>query len=305
MKTDLRRLNQILMVARTQSFSRASKQLAISQPALSRSIAILEAELDVRIFDRGRGGVALTPAGRALIAEAEQLISRANMFEQNAARWRSGYAGVVAFGIEPVPASAFLPKVFVDLASTHPRLVVRSSIGGPDEIVRALEADSIEFGICAEPALVRRRHLERQTIGKMSYGLFVRAGHPLLRKKRLDREDLARFPVASGALPASTSQDNWLTRLCVPNFVCESFHILKDVMLTSDVIWLTSPLLLGRELRRHAAFELQFGVPQEERTVPLCAVRLAKRSPSDMVGRLIQMMSKITASECDIRSKPQ
>jgi len=67
-----RRLRHFTVVAETLNFSRAAERLHIAQPALSTSIQKLEAELGVRLFDRGTSGVQLTTAGRAALLEARR-----------------------------------------------------------------------------------------------------------------------------------------------------------------------------------------------------------------------------------------
>lgn len=60
---DLRVLRYFLTVAKEQSFTKAAKQLHITQPTLSRQLAALEAELGVTLFDRGGHGITLTNEG--------------------------------------------------------------------------------------------------------------------------------------------------------------------------------------------------------------------------------------------------
>src|SRR5215208_6946365 len=74
---DLRLMRYFATVGRHLHFGRASDELFISQPALSQAIAKLEKQLDVRLFDRDRRRVELTPAGQQLLPEAEDLIARA------------------------------------------------------------------------------------------------------------------------------------------------------------------------------------------------------------------------------------
>ncbi|WP_307834084.1 LysR family transcriptional regulator [Paractinoplanes lichenicola] len=74
MDLDLRRLRHFLAVADTLNFGRAAETLHLAQPALSRSVAALERELGVKLFDRSRAGTSLTPAGKLLHDEARVLL---------------------------------------------------------------------------------------------------------------------------------------------------------------------------------------------------------------------------------------
>jgi DNA-binding transcriptional LysR family regulator len=302
MNLDLRRLGHVLSVARTRSFSRAAKQLSITQPALSRSIASLEADLEVRLFDRGRGGVVITPAGKALIKEAEQLVSRARALEQSAAQWRNGQTESVSFGLGPLPASIVLPRLLAQLTRTHARLVTNVSVCGVDDLIAGLESDKIEFGICAEQAVPALKRLSIEVIGTIPLGLFVRADHPLLGKNP-NRQDLERFSIASGSLPTWQSLDDWMSKSYTPSIFCDNYHILKEVMLSSDAILLGSSTLLINELQDGRAVALDVDVPEASLGITFCAVRMANRTrsqTSELVLKsftdLVRMDSKNAAS---------
>jgi DNA-binding transcriptional LysR family regulator len=76
MNVSLRQLRAFLAVARLQHFRRAAESLHLTQPAVSRLVADLEAELDVRLFDRNTREVVPTEAGRYLQSAMESACSR-------------------------------------------------------------------------------------------------------------------------------------------------------------------------------------------------------------------------------------
>ena len=71
---DLRRLEHLLALAEERHFGRAADQVHLSQPAFSRSIQAVEAELELRLFDREIGDVRPTPAGQFVIERARRLL---------------------------------------------------------------------------------------------------------------------------------------------------------------------------------------------------------------------------------------
>jgi DNA-binding transcriptional LysR family regulator len=74
---DSRKLRYFLAVAHHLNFGRAAEELLLAQPALSRAIRALETDLGVTLFKRDHHKVTLTPAGTALVREAETLLARA------------------------------------------------------------------------------------------------------------------------------------------------------------------------------------------------------------------------------------
>src|SRR3954453_16460493 len=73
---DPRRLMTFRAVAHARSFSRAAEGLSLSQPSVSHQVALLETEIGVRLFERGRGGLRLTPAGEVLLDHADHVAWR-------------------------------------------------------------------------------------------------------------------------------------------------------------------------------------------------------------------------------------
>ncbi len=88
---DFRRLSSFLAVVEEGSFTRGARRLGITQPSLSQQIRTLEAELGGPLLERLPRGVRLTPAGRALLPEAQTAVRAAE---------RAGNAARMAFGLE-------------------------------------------------------------------------------------------------------------------------------------------------------------------------------------------------------------
>jgi len=183
---DLRKLRYFLAVAHHLNFGRAAAELMVAQPALSRAIQALEADLRVRLFDRNHHKVTLTPAGAALAREAETLLARAA-----AARRR-----VRAAGRAPGTALtiAFRPGIIITdvvqrFTAEHPEVAVnaiRIEWDEQDAAVADGRADIawIRTPIAGSDLVITPLFTDPEMIA-------LPAAHPLARQDAVSPADLA------------------------------------------------------------------------------------------------------------------
>ncbi len=108
---ELRHLRYFTTLAEELHYGRAAGRLYIAQPALSKQIASLERELGVKLFDRTRRRVELTPSGALLLPEAQRLVELSTRFTQNARRVRDGLIGTLRLGYTGPVAESALPQL--------------------------------------------------------------------------------------------------------------------------------------------------------------------------------------------------
>jgi DNA-binding transcriptional LysR family regulator len=120
---DLRKLRYFLAVAHHLNFGRAAGELRLAQPALSRAIQALETDLRVPLFERDHHRVTLTPAGAALVREAETLLARAAAARRRvqAAGRASGASLTIAFR-----PGIIITDVVQQFTREHPEVAVNA-----------------------------------------------------------------------------------------------------------------------------------------------------------------------------------
>lgn len=148
---ELRHLRYFVAVAEALNFGRAARQLAISQPPLSRQIRTLEDELGTPLFARTRRAVALTPAGGALLPEARRLLREAESLKDTARHLAGGEAGTVALGFISVAAYNILPALVPEFRNRHPGLKLALQEGATDALLPALTQGEIDVGMVLPP----------------------------------------------------------------------------------------------------------------------------------------------------------
>lgn len=162
--TDLYQLRYFLEVARELSFTRAAANLNISPPAVSRSVALLEASVRRRLFSRTRRRVALTADGELLKARAERIFD-----EIERARLELGGEGAPApsmlrVGSREMITNYLFPRALREFAARFPQTRFGLHELGPRELADSLKKDLVDFGFyyseIPDPAL-EARHLGR------------------------------------------------------------------------------------------------------------------------------------------------
>jgi DNA-binding transcriptional LysR family regulator len=170
------RLRAFAAVARVGSFSRAAETLYVSQPAVSKHVASLEAELAKQLFVRGRSGVSLTPAGQVLadfVLRAESLLANARRALAAGADAQIGTLSIAASGI---PGTYLLPALLSDFHDEHPEVDIDlrlSTSGGALYLVRSHEVElAVVGGMTVPPELESEPLLDDEVVlvGPVSLG---------------------------------------------------------------------------------------------------------------------------------------
>lgn len=99
---DFKQLRYFLAVADERSISSAARKIPIAQPALTRQLHLLEADLDIQLFHRTHQGIVLTTAGLFFYEKAQQLLNDFASAKQQAKSIASGQSGILRIGITPI-----------------------------------------------------------------------------------------------------------------------------------------------------------------------------------------------------------
>jgi DNA-binding transcriptional LysR family regulator len=179
------RLRGFAALAREGSFSRAAKALYVSQPAVSKHVASLEAELGTKLVVRGRPAATLTPAGEMLaeyVLRAEALLANARRALAAGADAEIGTLALVASGI---PGTYLLPAVLSRFHEQHPGIEIDFQLatsGGALEVVRAHRVELAVVGGMTVPGELEAEPLVEDEV--------VLVGPPALGGRRLRVKEL-------------------------------------------------------------------------------------------------------------------
>ncbi|HKT20385.1 MAG TPA: LysR family transcriptional regulator [Stellaceae bacterium] len=120
----MRDLELLSALARHASMAKAARELAISQPAVSKAAADLEAALGVKLLDRGFGGVQMTPYGELVARSADTTLSELRQCLRDLDGLADPEAGEVRIGAPEAVSAGFLADAVMAFTQAHPRAFV-------------------------------------------------------------------------------------------------------------------------------------------------------------------------------------
>lgn len=243
MDISIGKLQQLVTVVRTGSFSKAAIELNISQPALSRSIAAIEERYGFQIFNRMGHGVQLTAAGAQVIELAQPLLQSMRVFDNNLRLFGSGKAGTLTIGMAPLLASQVLAQFAADYFNAASEAHLQVMIRPGADLLDSLKNDAIEMGFIPEGYIDPDPEIEFKPVGRIIPVCVVRNAHPLAGQDNLSLDDLARYPWAGSVAPPTV-----IKVLNPPQFICDNYHILLDAVINSDLICICSQAFVERQL---------------------------------------------------------
>ncbi len=194
----VRHLRYFTVVADELHFGRAAGRLHMAQPALSQRIQRLERDLGVRLFDRSSRQVGLTPAGRALVGPAHDVLAAVDGLVARAAEVADGAAGRLRVGVLPETGAATMAAVVREVERTCPAVGLDLAAAATTEQLRALGDRSLDVATVRLP--VDAGALRIGPVLHQPWGVALPAGSPLAGRRRVALRDLG--DVAAGAVPA-------------------------------------------------------------------------------------------------------
>jgi DNA-binding transcriptional LysR family regulator len=148
---ELKLLRAFLTVSELGHFGHAAEALCVSQPALSKQIASLEASIGGRLFERGRHGAELTTLGAAFLPDAETLVRDADAILARTRAASSGTRGYLRVGLG-LSTLTLAPKLIAQFRERYPDVSVTLNDLSSAEQTRRLLAGKLDVGFLRLPA---------------------------------------------------------------------------------------------------------------------------------------------------------
>ena len=187
---ELRQLRHFVAVVDLGNLSRAADRVAISQPALTRSIKNLEDTLRVQLLDRKPRGVVPTEAGLALYHHASVVLNACQQMTREVRELERGITGSVRLGIASMFSRHIVNDVVVSLASAHPRLALAITSGFYEDLIRSMSDGRLDLIFSNFPHVAVTSELRLEPLLRVRSPIVVGDRHPVARRKQIARSDL-------------------------------------------------------------------------------------------------------------------
>jgi DNA-binding transcriptional LysR family regulator len=294
MDFDLRLLRHARALAEEGSFARAARALHLTQPALSRSIQVLERRVGVALFERNRTGVELTEPGRSFLAQAVDLLSQAEALERQVVLMRGLGGGRIVLGSGIFPTALFMGQALTRYLQAHPRVQLRVMNDHSFDLLKVLARREIDLLVGARPSDEEAIGLVVTPLSPRTACFLVRAGHPLLQNAAPSLADVAAYPVASASrMPLPFVKAMLAFRpegesRQFPDFASESVELMKAVTLGTDHVLITALSSARHELESGALVCLSTPVPGAVNEFAIS--RLGHRTHSVALDALVEVI---------------
>lgn len=188
---DIQTLQAFIAVADTGSFSQAAARLHLTQPAISKRVAALETNLDVRLFDRIGRSVQLTEAGRTLLPRARRILLELEDSRRALSRLGTQVSGPLRIGTSHHIGLHRLPPLLRDYCRRYPLVELDIAFLASESACEAVEHGELELAVItlpnAPPPALRSQMLWRDPLA-----VVVAQDHPLAQRTQVEAAELRR-----------------------------------------------------------------------------------------------------------------
>lgn len=239
----LQQLAIFIKVIESGSVLAASRALAMTQPAISKSIQDLEGQLGVTLFERSKKGMALTDFGKQFENHAKLMLSQLRYLAEDLATWKSGTAGHLIVGTLIAASATMLPNALGIMRRIAPNVVVTVKVGANATLYPMLLKGEVDvvLGILPEdaslllPGYQGAPSLKHVPLYEEGLSVVVSAKSPLATSNELRLSDLQGLewvvPTPDSATYRAVQKFFRDQQLPVPARVIESVSILTNLEL--------------------------------------------------------------------------
>ena len=255
-------MRQVLALAEHRSFARAAVALRLSQPALSRSIQLLEQQIGSALFLRSVAGVVPTDIGRVLVQRARQVVQMAEDLDREVVSNRTLQAGQLCIGAGPYPVESVTTTALARFITAYPAIGVRVQVRDWDDFLPRLRSRELDFFVAEISTLKSEPDLEVELLSEHALYFVGRHSHPLAERDNVTAAQTFAYPFIAVARipprllePMLQARRKFAGRKAVPQaFPSLEFNVLaavKRIVESSDAVTALTLSCCASEVHQH------------------------------------------------------
>lgn len=302
-----RHLQCFLEITRQGSVVRAADALALTQPAVSKKLKELEDILGVRLLERSKKGIELTPFGSVFLEHASTSVAALREGTEKVSQAQKKGVVRLSIGVLPTVATSILPESVKRFRLSNLDVRLHLVSGANSSLMSQLRIGELDLVVGRLGVPETMSGLSFQHLYSEQVAFAVRPGHPLLDKDNFQINDIAHYTVLYPPKGSITAPyvDRFLLSQGVSNIqdridtISDSFG--KEFIRHSDAVWIISRGVIAREISDGELAEL----PVDSKET-LGAVGLTTRADSHPSMALKRFMNAVeeTAKTLDSYYKP-
>ncbi len=254
----MRQMRMLAAVAEHGSVLKASRELRVAQPSVSRTLSELEAALGVKLADRSAREMALTVFGDALLRRVKTIFGELRDADEDLRSLKEGWHGHIHVGCTRLLSAGVLPPLLSELMRARPGLNFSLIEADNDALLEALRDRSLDIALGRLPASGSRADdLEYEILFQEELLLLAAADHPLARRARVSLRDLSKeswgLPMPSSMLYRVIEQTfaGFDRPLPAAHVHADSVDVMLELVEAGDVITLIPASLITDKAQRY------------------------------------------------------
>ena len=280
------------VVATVGNITKASQELNISQPAVTKQIKSLEAQLGGDLFIRTKRGVILTENGRAIYNYIKQAMNCFNNAELQFSNLKKLETGVIKIGISTALARLFLMKYLDKFHKEYPNISIQL-FTDPSKVMRKMFKDGSLDILIAKEETCEDEDLEVQRVGTLHQCFIASEYFSELKNRTIPLKDLDEYPILLQKTPSTTREsfDNFCKEHNIEittKLEIASATLLEDFVKIGLGVGLATREFAEKDIKEGSIFEVKTNptIP----TIPFALITLKNSFHSFGTNKLIDMI---------------
>lgn len=291
----LKDLHTLQVIAEAGSMAKASRHLALSQPAISKAIADMEHALGAKLLDRSAHGVELTDCGRLLMGRSRIIFDELREGVKDIERLQDPTCGEIRIGTTE-PITSFVAEAISRMSKAYPRITYTVAVTDTTTLIRELRERALDIVITRWTPGAIADDLTVEVLFKAPLAVLADRRHPLVGRKRLS------LPDTMGEAWTLSPPESYLGRVVGDVFRRRKLELPSTIVTTLSIYMRLNLLASGRFLtmlpermihhRANKSWLRALNIDLPESSGPIASITVKKRSGASAL-KLFQQACRV------------